>query len=405
MKLFTYEMKKLLFNQSRLLLLAVMFIIFTLMSLLTSSIVLEMRGSSGYQEYLQLVRKYSGPLNHEQFVASKQIAAAARASHVAEYGKAENDLFTMKLFRNPVLKFHDDYAKFGERIHHYWHGPEHQNKADIKGVYPLQEKLGTLQGEQSSYEYKYYQKRLNTELAHGEPVFAHKQFWSNFAAAFDLTRVVFLFLMSLAFFIAPVFTREIKDDMNSIILCSLKGRREIVTAKLFSICSTAVILTAVYFVANFLGALIANGNIEGFNAPARCLELFGETTLKTTVGGMVLFGILWTMLAGVVFSLTVSLISAYAKNQTSVFGLSIVLILTFSMMGFLPDDIYAKLWPLIDFNFVTLSLYSIIFGGSKMYNFFGEPLPYGVLALLVCIALSAIEILLIYLAQKKRSAV
>lgn len=55
-----YELKKLIFNKSRLILLAVIFIIFTLMSLLTSSVIFEMRESSSYQEYLNLVSEYSG---------------------------------------------------------------------------------------------------------------------------------------------------------------------------------------------------------------------------------------------------------------------------------------------------------------------------------------------------------
>ncbi|KUO65202.1 MAG: hypothetical protein APF84_08700 [Gracilibacter sp. BRH_c7a] len=405
MKLFKYEMKKLLFNKNRLILLAVMFILFTLMSLLTSSGTFEMRGSSGYQEYLNLVTEHSGTLNPEQFAESKQISEAARASHEAEYGKAENDLFVAYLFRNPVMKFHYDYANFGERVYEYWNGPEPQDKSDIKGFYPLEEKLETLKNQQDSYEYKYYQKRLATELSQGEPVFANKQFWNNFSAAFDITRVVFLLLMIVAFFIAPVFTREIKDDMNSIILCSLKGRREIVTAKLLSVCSTAAILTAVYFAGNFIGAFIANGNIVGFDAPARCFATFEGTAIDTTVGGIAFFGVLWTTLAAVVFGLVVCLISAYAKNQTSVFGLSIVFILTFSMMGFLPDHIHAMIWPLIDFNFVTLSLCGMIFSGSTMYNFLGMPLSYGIAAFIVCIALSVITVLLTYLAQRKRSVV
>ena len=155
----------------------------------------------------------------------------------------------------------------------------------------------------------------------------------------------------------------------------------------------------------YIGAFIANGNIVGFDAPARRLETFGETAIDTTVGGMAFFGILWTMLAAVVLSLMVCLISAYAKYQTSVFGLSVVIILAFSMMGFLSDSSHAMIWPLIDFNFVTLSLYGIIFGGSTMYNFFGMPLSYGIVAFLVCIAFGTVAALLTYLAQKKRSVV
>jgi len=246
---------------------------------------------------------------------------------------------------------------------------------------------------------------LGLELSQSEPIFAYTQFWNNFATAFDILRVVFILLMILAFVIAPVFTQEIKTDMNSIVLCSLKGRREIVTAKLLSVCSTAIILTALYFSGYFIGAFIATGNIEGFNAPARCFATFEGTAIDTTVVGMAMLGVLWTTLAAVVFGLVVCLISAFAKNQTSVFGLSVVFILTFSMMGFSPDYIHATIWPLVDFNFVTLSLFGIIFSGSTMYNFLGIPLSYGMVAFMACIALGTVAALLTYLAQKKRSVV
>lgn len=396
-------MKKLVLHKNKLILLAVMFFIFTVMGLWTSSGTFELRGSSSYREYLDLVKEHSGALNPVQLAESRQIAEAARASHEAEYGKAENDLFMMYLLRNPVVKFHYDYANFGERVKEYWNGPEHQNKLNIKGVYPLEERLAALDRQQNSYEYKYYQKRLKAELSHGEPVFAHTQFWNNYASAFDISRIVFMFLMTLAFVIAPVFTQEIKTDMNSIVLCSIKGRREIVTAKLLAVCTTAVMISALYFGGYFLGALAATGNIDGFGAPARCFATFEAATIDTTVAGMALIGILWTTLAAGVFALFVCLISAYAKNQTSVFGLSVVFILTFSMIGFTPDYIHATIWPLVDFNFITLSLYSMIFNGGTMYNLFGTPVSYGMAAFMTCIALSAIIVLLTYIAQKRRS--
>lgn len=404
MKLFKYEMKKLFFNRKRLILLTAMFIIYTLMGLLTSSPAFDVRGSSGYQEYLSLLMEHSGILNPRQLAESKQISEADMASYVAEYGKDIDEQFTFYLNRNPVLKFHYDYAKFGQRVYEYWNGPEYQDGSNIKGVYPLEEKLKTLENQQDSYEYKYYQKRLKTELLHGEPVFADTQFWNYFASVFDPSRVVFLLLMVLAFFIAPVFTQEVKTDMNSIVLCSLKGRREIVTAKLLSVCSAAVILTALYFGGYFMGAFIANGNIVGFDAPARCFKTFEETAIDTTVGGMAFIGVLWTMLAAVVFGLAVCLISAFVKNQMSAFGLSIFFILAFSMMGFFPTHIIPPMIrPLLSFNFVTLSLYFIIFSRSTMYNYLGIPLSYGMAAFMVCIALSVITVPLTYLAQRKRS--
>lgn len=151
MKLFKYEMKKLILHKNRLIFLAVMFIIFTLMGLWTSSGTLELRGSDSYSEYINLVEQYSGTLDSEQLKKSNEIAEKVKV----EQRQGDNDSFIRYLNQNPVVKFHFDYADFGKRVHEYWNGPEHQNESDIKGVYPLQDKLKTLENRQNSYEYKY----------------------------------------------------------------------------------------------------------------------------------------------------------------------------------------------------------------------------------------------------------
>ncbi|HYE84095.1 MAG TPA: hypothetical protein VEG39_18275 [Clostridia bacterium] len=272
-------MKKLLFNKSRLILLAVIFIICTLMGLLSAEGSLALRKSDDYSEYIRLVSENTGKLNPEQLAEFRAISEATEA----EYRKGNEDGFYMYLHHNPVQKFHNDYTKFGERVHEYWNGPEYQNEANIMGVYPIQEKLKELSYKTDIYEYKYYKNRLDTELSLGKPVFENTLFWNNFSLAFDPSRVGFLLLMFLAFIISPVFTQEVKTDMDSIVLCSVKGRREIVTAKLLCVCATSAILTTIFFLGMFFGTYIFNGNINGFDAPARCFAGFAWTTLDTTV--------------------------------------------------------------------------------------------------------------------------
>ncbi|MCX7745333.1 MAG: hypothetical protein N2645_00365 [Clostridia bacterium] len=93
------------------------------------------------------------------------------------------------------------------------------------------------------------------------------------------------------------------------------------------------------------------------------------------------------------------------KNQSAAFGLGIVVLLAGSMSNYLGSEIQKLIWPFVDFNFGTLSLFSAIFGGVKAYNLFGMPVSYGTVAFAVCIVLGTVAALLTYLAQKKRSAV
>lgn len=401
MKLYKYEMKKLLLNRSRLMLLAAAFIIFTLMGFLSAEGALAVRKSKDYNEYIRLVTENTGKFNPEQFAESKVISEATETEYQGNY----EDGFYMYLHRNPIRKFHRDYAAFGERVHEYWNGPGYQDKGNIMGVYPIQEKLKELSGNKDSYEYKYYTKRLNTELSMGEPVFGNMLFWNSFFLAFDPSRVGFLLMMLLAFTISPVFTQEMKTDMDSIVLCSLKGRREIVTAKLLCVCTVSAILTVLYFTGAFAGTLIFRGGLDGSGAPARCLMGYGHTFLDMTAAGAAMLGILWQLFASTAFGLAIAFISSKCKNQTTTFGLGVSMILVFALLGFLRDDLKKMLGPITEFNYLALSMYGSIFGEFKAYNVFGVPVSYAVIAFAVCLTLCGAACLLTYMAQKKRSAV
>src|SRR5690606_38608282 len=116
--------------------------------------------------------------------------------------------------------------------------------------------------------------------------------------------------MFLAFIISPVFTQEVQTDMDSLILCTAKGRREIVTAKLLSVCVASAILTVIYFLGMFFGTYIFNSDIKGFDAPARCFAGFTWTTINTTVGGAAGLGVLWLILVAMALGLAIYLVSA-----------------------------------------------------------------------------------------------
>lgn len=196
-----------------------------------------------------------------------------------------------------------------------------------------------------------------------------------------------------------------KTDMDSIILCSVRGRREIVTAKLLSVCAASAILTAVFFLGMFTGTYLFTGDINGFAAPARCLAGFTWTTLDATVGSAAMLGGLWVILVAVAFGLAISFISAKSKNQSAAFGLGVAMILTFGLIGFLSDDLKKMLGPFADFNYVAISSYCAVFGGVKAYNIFGIPVSYAAVAFVVSLALVAAACLLTYIAQRKRAVV
>lgn len=405
MKLFKYEMKKLVFNKGKLIFLAVLFVVYTAFAFSMAIGEFELDNSEkskqAIQEYKRLLSENAGSFDQSQYEESKAIYEAA----IAQYGTGEP--LAIQINRNPVLKFHFRYTSFGERVNTYWNGSEGKSSKDIIGIYPIQEKLKELEesNRTESYEYRYYRKLLNTELDIGEPYFVNAYYWNTLFIMFEGVMVIFLFMMVLTFLISPLFTQEVKTEMDSIILCSAKGRREIVTAKLLSAGVAAAIVSLIYLIAFFIGTWLGYGDLSGIDAPVRSLGGFGFSALNMTVGGAIVFAAGWLIFVSVAFALVLSLISALAKNQSAAFGIGIVVLLTGAMSNYLGDILRKFAWPFVDFNFGTLSMFNEIFGGYKMYNVFGFPVSYGTVAFVVCIVLGILAALLTYTAQKKRSVV
>lgn len=404
MKIFQYEMKKLLLNKNRLILLAVLFLIYMLVAWLSSKGQFELSGQEGKQaisEYTKLMSEHTGKLDQEQLVKSQEI----RDKAISEHGTGEE--LNMKINRDPVLKFNMRYAQFGQRVNEYWNGPAEQNKADPRGINPLKEKLKELEaaGQTNSFEYKKYSSRLDAELSIGEPVFENAVFWNCLFIRFDGFMIVFLLLLVLTYFIAPLFTQEVRTEMDSIVLSTVKGRKEIVTAKLFSAAVTGAVVTAVYLIGSFIGTFIGYSDLSGINASLRSMDGFDSSTLQLSAGSTALLGSIWLIFAAVTFSLALAYISSKMKSQSAAFGLGMVILLAGSMSNYFSNGIKALIWPVVDFNFGSLAMFNVIFGQAKIYNLFGMPLSYAVAALVVSFILCAAAVLLTYLAQRKRTVV
>ncbi|MDR1399764.1 MAG: hypothetical protein LBJ41_07580 [Treponema sp.] len=384
-------MKKLLINRNKLLLLTALFIVYVFMGWVITRTVEIIE-----DDRLLILTEHTGKFNPQLYEESKEIYKAA----VDKYGSDE--ALAIQVNHDPVLWFHAFYNWFGTRVNRYWNGPENQDSGDI--LYPLQEKLKALENvnQAGSYEYRFYQKRLNTELAHGEPYLANVRFWVLYFKAFDATFVILLFMMALAFFIFLLFTQEVKTEMDSIILCSEKGRREIAATKLLSAGITSAIIAAVYLLGHFIGIGIGCGDLSGFDTPIRSLSGFENAMLNVRAGEMALISSFWLIFVALIFSLALALISALSKYQSAVFGLGFVILMSGGMLNYLGGNAREILWPLIDFNFSNMAMFNSIFGGKKIFKILGTPVSYGAAAFILYVLLGALACLLVFVAQKKR---
>ncbi len=387
-------MRKLLFNKSRLLLLSILFVLYALIGFMASyggEFEIEDRAQEkeAVTQFMALIEENKGKLNLKKLFESTAAVDAA----IKQFGKGEP--FNYSVNRDPVLRFNNMYVSFGTQVNNYL-----TNLDNING------KMNELKadGKTESYEYRALEKKLKAELLHGEPTFEYARTWNFFLLAFEGQLVFFLFMMVLTFFISPLFTQEIKTEMDSIVLCSQKGRREIVTAKLLSAAAVSVILAIIYVGGWFLGIAIACRNFSGFYAPVRSMAAFGITLVNTTGGGAAILCFVWLLIVAATFGLALAFVSSIMKNQSSAFGIGIVILIVGMASGWL-NKIRDLAWPLMDFNFSIMSSSTTIWGSDKLYDFLGMPISYGMAASIACILILGVFSLLTYLSQKKRSVV
>lgn len=392
MRLFKYEMRKLLINKPRLILLIVLFTIYILISFFSSyfgefEITDPEKKTAAVTTFNNLVKENRGELNKEQLEES--IAVVEKA--IEKYGEGEP--FYYRSSREPELRFHNMYVQFGMQVDEY-----NKNISDIQSTLDKLE----ASGETESYKYKSLKKRLDFQTSVGEPVFEYAKTWNNFFVAFDGQLIIFLFVIVLTFFISPLFTQEVKTEMDQIVLCSKGGRREVVTAKILSATLTSVILAVTYVGGWLIGTVTGSGSIEGYDVPARSIGVFALSLLDTTALGAAFVCTVWLLVVAAAFGITLAFVSSKMKNQSAAFGIGIVILIAGLASGAF-SKLEKILWPVIDFNFGMMSSSTLIWGSDKIYDFFGTPITYGTAALMICIFLMIVFVTLTYMAQRRRS--
>lgn len=385
-------------EQKRLILLVCLFAFYILMGL--SNTGANYGGQRNLRIYMQLVEENEGSVDPEQAEISDRLYTEAQNTYGA--GEAIEHVKMM----DPIIKFHGDYSDFADDVLEYTNGPKpgEQDIDNVTGILPLQEKLEELRadGRENSFEYRRYQKQLETELRLGEPQFKNVVFWNNLLSNWNGMDITLLLLFPLAFFIASVYTQEVKTGMDHIILCSVKGRKEIVTSKIAAVVITSFSVCLVYLTGTFIGNLISTGEMAGAGESVRCLSKFRNAQFEMPIGSFVLLVCLWLLLVAIVYGLLVAVISALVKSQSAAFGISFIFLLIGMATKILGTTTQALLWPVVDFSFYGLGNCSDLFGKTKVYNVFGRPVSYAVMALIVAAVFGILMVMLHYIRQKKR---
>jgi hypothetical protein len=400
MSLLQFELKKLLINKVTLSILAALFVLSATMGSLPNLV--SFGSVSNYKVYSELANAYTGPIN-----AERAAIATAESENIEErYGENREVLQGLRS-ADPVLAFNLDYADYVEYVDEYYHGASTDDPSNPYGIYPLQNKLNTLEqnGDTSSFDYRRTAQQLEVETSLGAPKYANTSLWDTlFGLWSSIIPILFLFI-PLAFIIAPVFSLEASTGMDNIVLSTKHGRKRVVTAKLATVSITSAAVTLTYMTATFLGNFLAMGSFVGADAALRSVTTFIRTPLAMSVWQYAIVAAIWLLFMGIVFGIATAFISSKMKSLISTFGISLILLFSTIVLRLAGSNLGTVLNLVVDFGFTSVFLSSNIFKEFIVYSIFGIAVPYWTAALMVMTILCAAGTFAIYRFQRSRTAI
>lgn len=400
MSLFMFELRKLLLNKKTVILLLVLFALYSIIGFSTSLFLIG--SNDAYKDYEILSADYEGAIDTEKAENSK----AAYDEITARYG-TDSGMIARSIKDSPETILAVKYKEFCERVDEYHNGTPAKSNEEVYGINALQSKIHELEkhGQQNIFEYKKLCYFLQKLTALGEPEFANILLWENLFTNWGEHMMQFLLLIPLAFLIAPVFAIERSSGMDHLILSAHHGRRKIVTAKLLSVLITSTAIVMVYLIATFVFGFLPHASLHGWDAAIQSIPEYARSMFGLKIWQFAIVSALWLIFTSTVYSLIISFISSRMKSQMSAVGISLAILFINVGLAAMGDSVLQKIQPMIDFGLANVTLIKEVFGGYKVFNVFGMIISYPIMAIFVLGIFTVLAVFGIYLGQKHRTVV
>ena len=398
MSLFRFELRKLLLNKKTLLLLACLFVLYSVVGLTSTMFLIG--GSDSYRAYEESAAGWEGPIDSEKAAEAEKIYQEVSA----RYGTDER-MISRSVKDQPETILAVNYHAYAEQVEDYWNGTPPESAEAPYGISLLQEKIAELErkGKQNTFACRKLSIALKRLKELGEPEFANILLWENLFNNWGEHMMQFLLFVPLTFIIAPVFAVERSSGMDNLILSSRNGRRKIVTAKLLSILAASTVVAALYLAATFLFGFLPHGSFHGWDAAIQSIPTYARSMFPWKVWQLAAVGAVWLIFTGAVYSLIVCFISSRLKSQIGTAGVSLAILFVNVGLAAMGDTVTQRLGALVDFGLANVTMMKEVFGGNKVFDVFGVCASYPVMAVFVLGILAAIVVLGIYQGQKSRT--
>lgn len=196
--------------------------------------------------------------------------------------------------------------------------------------------------------------------------------------------------------VSPIFTDEYTVNMDSLILSAKKGRGKVVTAKILAttlyctFVALAIPLANFCFQASYLG-------IKGWNAPLQLDFDFSKSPYLLSFGGYLLLQTLIGVIACIFLGMLVLLVSSVSKNvMIPFFSCGCLIAFTAFIKTTFATAAPSALTAFANFSYTELMRVQNLIATFKTYDFFGFPILYLNLILIIYSIITAIIIYLIY---------
>jgi hypothetical protein len=196
--------------------------------------------------------------------------------------------------------------------------------------------------------------------------------------------------------LSPVFSEEYSTNMASIILSSKQGKGKVITAKILAACiyiTSLVLLFSIIYVSAYFYVLGTTGGEYALQNIH--WEIFSRSPYALTISHYFMYEMSIHLAGSLAFGLLVLLLSSLNRSALIPLfagGLVFATPLTLLNLGVH----IAWINPLIELSYIEVMRVEDIFKDFKVYNFFGYPIAYLEVSLLVMAVLSMVSVWLTY---------
>ena len=217
-----------------------------------------------------------------------------------------------------------------------------------------------------------------TSVLDGENEYAY-----GYDVYFESSHVCLFILIWLLFAVSFIFRNDRVCGFGSIMRASKCGRLGSACAKIAVTVIVSIFATLIFLGTTLIAVGLSNGGFSSAEAPVQLLPGYAKVPLEVSMLGYLSIQTCFRLIAAVVFALFVALVASLGFNYVFCFGIGAIFaagnyfVFSREYLGTTPPFKYLNIASAAD----GVELFSF----HRDVNFFGTPMPHGVILTVICV--------------------